>query len=189
MSHQYRRPAKLHSRALFSYRLLSSGLFLLVTSAYAADGTVQLAAVAPPANIVETVIVQGAVVLSRNRLESLQDVPLSISVVPGEELERLHASDLGAITKRAANISWNQGNQRTSSVSIRGVGKVGQTEAQDPSVGIIVDGVSYAYNPMSSSYNFVDVEAVEVTRGPQGTLMGKKRQPRRGEHPHPPSIV
>lgn len=161
-------PKNLRSRALFTYHLLSSGIYLFVTSAYAQDG-----AVAAPAGIMETVIVQGAVVLSRNRLESLQDVPLSISVVPGEELERLHASDLGAITKRAANISWNQGNQRTSSVSIRGVGKVGQTEAQDPSVGIIVDGVSYAYNPMSSSYNFVDVEAVEVTRGPQGTLMGK----------------
>src|SRR5690606_26098990 len=74
---------------------------------------------------------------------------------------------------RAANISWNQGNQRTSSLSIRGVGKVGQTEAQDPSVGVIIDGVSYAYNPMSSSYNFVDLEAVEVSRGAQGTVMGK----------------
>ncbi len=41
------------------------------------------------------------------------------------------------------------------------------------SVGIIVDGVSYAYNPLSSSYNFIDVDTVEVTRGPQGTLMGK----------------
>jgi outer membrane receptor protein involved in Fe transport len=113
------------------------------------------------------------VVRARNRIERLQDVPLSVSVVTGKELERLQAQDFGEITKRAANISWNQGNQRTSSISIRGVGKVGQTEAQDPSVGIIVDGVSYAYNPMTSSFDFTDVEAVEVTRGPQGTLQGK----------------
>ncbi len=113
------------------------------------------------------------VVRSRQRIEKLQDVPLSISVVTGKDLEREQAMDLGAITKRAANITWNQGNQRTSSIAIRGVGKIGQTEAQDPSVGIIVDGVNYAYNPLSSSYDFTDVDAVEVTRGPQGTLQGK----------------
>lgn len=113
------------------------------------------------------------VVRARNRIERLQDVPLSVSVVTGKELERLQAQDFGEITKRAANISWNQGNQRTSSVSIRGIGKIGQSETQDPSVGIIVDGVSYAYNPLSSSFDFTDIEAVEVTRGPQGTLQGK----------------
>lgn len=111
-------------------------------------------------------------VTSRLREELLQDVPVSISVVTGAELERLESNDLGAITKRAANVSWNQGNQRTSSLSIRGIGKIGQTEAQDPSVGVIVDGVSYAYNAMSS-FDFYDIEAVEVSRGPQGTLLGK----------------
>ncbi len=79
------------------------------------------------------------VVRSRQRIEKLQDVPLSISVVTGQDLEREQAMDLGAITKRAANITWNQGNQRTSSLAIRGIGKIGQTEAQDPSVGIIVE--------------------------------------------------
>jgi outer membrane receptor protein involved in Fe transport len=112
-------------------------------------------------------------VRSRNRLEPLQDVPLSISVVTGKELERLQAVDISSITQRAANVSWNQGNQRTSSLSIRGVGKQGQTEAQDPSVGTIVDGVNYAYNALTSSFDFYDVDTVEVTRGPQGTLLGK----------------
>lgn len=110
---------------------------------------------------------------SRNRIEKLQDVPLSVSVVTGRELERLNAYEIGAITKRAANVSWNLGNQRTSSLSIRGVGKMGQTEAQDPSVGTIVDGVNFAYNALTSSFDFVDVDTVEVTRGPQGTLLGK----------------
>lgn len=112
-------------------------------------------------------------VRSRNRIEKLQDVPLSVSVVQGRELERLNATDINALTQRLANISWNQGNQRTSSLSIRGIGKQGQTEAQDPAVGLIVDGVNYAYNALSSSFDFTDVESVEVTRGPQGTLLGK----------------
>lgn len=112
-------------------------------------------------------------VRSRNRIEKLQDVPLSVSVVQGKELETLNATDISAITQRLANISWNQGNQRTSSLPIRGIGKQGQTEAQDPAVGLIVDGVNYAYNALSSSFDFTDIESVEVTRGPQGTLLGK----------------
>ena len=118
-------------------------------------------------------VVGEEVTRSRNRIERLQDVPLSISIVSGEELDRLEARDISSITQHAANVSWNQGNQRTSSLSIRGVGKQGQTEAQDPSVGFIVDGVNYAYNALTSSYDFTDVDAVEVARGPQGTLLGK----------------
>lgn len=113
------------------------------------------------------------VVRSRNRIEKLQDVPLSVSVVTGQELQRLDATDIAAITRRVGNISWNNGNQRTSSLAIRGIGKVGQTEAQDPSVGINVDGVSYAYNSLTSSFDFTDIETIEVARGPQGTLLGK----------------
>ena len=55
----------------------------------------------------------------------------------------------------------------------RGIGKQGQTEAQDPSVGVVVDGVNYAYNALISSYDFTDVDTVELARGPQGTLQGK----------------
>jgi iron complex outermembrane receptor protein len=113
------------------------------------------------------------VVRSRNRLESQKDVPISISVVQGAEIDRLLANDINSIVLRTSNIAWNQGNQRTSSLSIRGIGKVGQTEAQDPSVGVIVDGISYAYNALTSSFDFYDVETVEVVRGPQGTLLGK----------------
>jgi len=126
--------------------------------------------VTPPA---DTQALGAVTVRSRNRIEKLQDVPLSISVIQGAELDRLGTVGIDDITKRAANVSWNLGNQRTSSISIRGIGKIGQTEAQDPSVGIIVDGVSYAYNALTSSFDFVDIDTIEVTRGPQGTLLGK----------------
>ncbi|MBS0348437.1 MAG: TonB-dependent receptor [Proteobacteria bacterium] len=121
----------------------------------------------------EPVALDSVVIRSRNRIERLQDVPLSVAVVTGRELDRTGADDIKAITQRLGNISWNQGNQRTSSLSIRGIGKQGQTEAQDPSVGVIVDGVNYAYNALTSSFTYHDIEAVEVTRGPQGTLLGK----------------
>jgi iron complex outermembrane receptor protein len=113
------------------------------------------------------------VVHTRNRLEPLQDVPVSVSVVTGNELERLDAYDITAIVKRVGNLQWNFGNQRTSSLALRGFGKQGQTEAQDPSVGVVVDGINYAYNALISSYDFTDVDTVELARGPQGTLQGK----------------
>lgn len=126
------------------------------------------------ATLTESITVLGdEITRSRVTIERVQDVPLSISIVSGKELEQLEATDISALTQRAANISYNYGNQRTSSLSIRGIGKQGQTEAQDPSVGVIVDGVNYAYNALTSSFDFTDVETVEVTRGPQGTLLGK----------------
>lgn len=112
------------------------------------------------------------VVRSRNRLETVKDVPVSISVVTGKELDRLEAHDLASITQRVGNVSWVQGNARTSALSIRGIGKQAQTDAMDPSVGITVDGISYAYNPFAS-FDLYDVDSVEVARGPQGTLGGK----------------
>ncbi|RYZ83164.1 MAG: hypothetical protein EOO68_33365 [Moraxellaceae bacterium] len=62
------------------------------------------------------VVLNTVTVRSRNRIERLQDVPLSVSVVTGKELERLQATDINSITQRVANVSWNLGNQRTSSL-------------------------------------------------------------------------
>jgi iron complex outermembrane recepter protein len=156
---------------------IAVGLFLFSTNGYAAEEAdtenekvKKETEAKAPENVKKLATVT---VRSRNRIEKLQDVPLSVSVVQGKELERLNATDISALTQRLANISWNQGNQRTSSLSIRGIGKQGQTEAQDPAVGLIVDGVNYAYNALSSSFDFTDVETVEVARGPQGTLLGK----------------
>ena len=140
-------------------------------SAQSAAPAASAASAAEAAN--EAPALDAVTVHSRNRIERLQDVPVSVSVVTGAELERLDAYGVSAIAKRAANVSWNVGNQRTSSLSIRGIGKIGQTEAQDPSVGVIFDGVSYGYNALTSSFDFVDIDTIEVARGPQGTLQGK----------------
>lgn len=178
-------PTSAHRPATALFRLtpIASVLAgaLLAPTVWAADAAPVLAAQAATGAAASSAAqndeapkaLEAVVVRSRNRIEKLQDVPLSVSVVQGNELTRLDATDITEITKRAGNISWNQGNQRTSSISIRGVGKVGQTEAQDPSVGFMVDGIAFAYNALTSSFDFNDVDTVEVTRGPQGTLLGK----------------
>jgi iron complex outermembrane recepter protein len=120
-----------------------------------------------------TDVLAEVIVTARNRKENLQEVPLSISVVSGEQLEKLEATDLYSFATRAANISVQRSNQQHRAASIRGIGKMNNTHAQDPSVGIIVDGVNYAYNPLAASVEYTDVESLQVTRGPQGTLQGK----------------
>lgn len=127
---------------------------------------------ASPAKADEPQALDTVVVRSRNLIERLQDVPLSISVVSGKELERELSQDLGAITNRTGNVSFNQSNTRGGSLSIRGVGKRSFNETQDPSVGLIVDGVSYGLTQLGN-FDFYDIESVDVARGPQGTLLGK----------------
>jgi iron complex outermembrane receptor protein len=174
----FRRQQQEHARSLFSPAPVAAAVVALTL---VAGAQAQTAAAASPASSAassadttnEAPALDAVTVHSRNRIERLQDVPISVSVTTGNELARLDAYGVEAIAKRASNVSWNQGNQRTSSISIRGIGKIGQTEAQDPSVGVIVDGVSYAYNALTSSFDFVDVDTVEVARGPQGTLQGK----------------
>ena len=109
---------------------------------------------------------------TRNKLQLVEDVPESISVISGKDLESQLALSIGAILDRAANVTFNVGNSRTFSLSIRGVGKVTVTEAMDTSVGVLLDGVPITYPPFAS-FDFHDVDTVEVARGPQGTNGGK----------------
>ncbi|WP_235839872.1 TonB-dependent receptor [Derxia lacustris] len=122
---------------------------------------------AAEANALEAVTVRG-----RPKIEKLKEVPVSVAVVSGAELDRELAADLGSITKRASSVSYNQSNTRGGSLSIRGLGKRGFTETQDPSVLLTVDGVSYGLTQLGN-FDFYDVDSVEVYRGPQGTRGGK----------------
>jgi outer membrane receptor protein involved in Fe transport len=115
----------------------------------------------------------GEVVAKATRgLVKKKDVPSSSSVITGQHLEETGAYTIADFTKRAANLQRDTGNPRTLSIGIRGIGRKGITEAQDPSVGTSIDGISFAYNSLAT-WDQVDVESIEVNRGPQGTLGGK----------------
>ncbi len=164
-----------HAALLSRPRTFALGTTLLAAvAAQAAEPAAPApeAAASAPEPASEPRALEEVVVRSRNRIEKVQDVPLSVSVISGKELDRELAYDIGGVTKRAANVIRNSGNSRTYSLSIRNVGKVSQTEAQDTSVGVIQDGVNLAYAPLTS-FDFFDIESVEVARGPQGTLLGK----------------
>ncbi len=114
-------------------------------------------------------------VTARYRVESSQDTPLSITAVKGEDLIVNGGVDITAISKSAPNMLLESGGTflgKSASVSIRGIGEGDYNFAVEGAVGFYVDDV-YHSTVFGSLFDLLDVERVEVLRGPQGTLFGK----------------
>ncbi len=112
------------------------------------------------------------VVTSRKREELAQDVPIPETIIGGKTLERDNAVTVNDIAQKAPGLQVSATNARQTSVALRGLGKNSANEAIQGSVGIIIDNVVLSQAGMSYS-NFIDIEQVELLRGPQGTLQGK----------------
>jgi iron complex outermembrane receptor protein len=111
-------------------------------------------------------------VTSRNREEIAQDVPVPVSVVGGATLERDNVVGIAGLTQKVPNLGLFGSNPRQTSISIRGIGKNSANDTMEPSVGVIVDGVASSYVGQNWT-DWVDLDRIEVIRGPQGTLLGK----------------
>ena len=113
------------------------------------------------------------IVTAQKRAERLQDVPLAISAITAETLERSGAQALRDIVTLVPSLYFSQAQGPVqSNVAIRGVGSSGGVAGLEPSVGIYVDGV-YLDRTSIGVADFNDIERIEVLRGPQGTLFGK----------------
>lgn len=114
------------------------------------------------------------IVTSRRRREVLQDVPIPISVITGSQVEDAGAFNVNRVKEFVPSVQLYTSNPRNTGINIRGLGSpFGLTnDGLDPGVGFYVDGVYYA-RPAAATFDFIDVERIEVLRGPQGTLFGK----------------
>lgn len=114
------------------------------------------------------------VITSRRRQESAQEVPIPISIVSGTRAEDAGAFNVNRLKELVPTVQLYASNARNTTLNIRGLGSTfGLTnDGVDPGVGFYVDGVYYA-RPAATALDFVDIEQVEVLRGPQGTLFGK----------------
>ena len=114
------------------------------------------------------------IITSRRRREVLQDVPIPISVVTGALVEQAGAFNVNRLKELIPSVQLYSSNPRNTALNIRGQGSTfGLTnDGIDPGVGFYVDGVYYA-RPAATTLDFIDVERIEVLRGPQGTLFGK----------------
>ncbi len=113
-------------------------------------------------------------VTARRREESLQDVPLSISVMSGDDLERIAAVDIVEIAQSSPNVTLevSRGTNSTLTAFIRGVGQQDPVAGFESGVGLYVDDV-YFNRPHAAVIDLYEVDRIEVLRGPQGTLYGR----------------
>lgn len=114
------------------------------------------------------------VISSRRRQESAQEVPIPISVIGGTRAEDAGAFNVNRLKELVPTVQLYASNARNTTLNIRGLGSTyGLTnDGVDPGVGFYVDGVYYA-RAAATALDFIDIERVEVLRGPQGTLFGK----------------
>ena len=126
-----------------------------------------------------TFAVEGAleeiVVTARKREENLQDLALSVSALSQAEIEANFATDVRDLIYMSPNTvvdDTNQGPGGVAAAYIRGIGVSEVEKNFDPAVGVVVDGV-FLGTMSGSLTRAIDIERIEVARGPQGTLFGR----------------
>lgn len=111
-------------------------------------------------------------VTTRRREESSQDVPTPMSVVSGQTLETQRVYRIQDLQQLVPSVNVAYMHARQSSVSIRGLGNNPASDGLEGSVGLYIDNV-YLGRPGMAVFDLMDIEQLEVLRGPQGTLFGK----------------
>ncbi|RDE07517.1 TonB-dependent receptor [Sphingomonas aracearum] len=114
------------------------------------------------------------VVTARRRAERLQDVPIAVTALTAETLERQGAIDLTDLQNVSPNITLKaaRGTNSTLAAFIRGVGQQDPVPGFEAGIGIYLDDV-YLNRPQAAVLDIYDVDRIEVLRGPQGTLYGR----------------
>ncbi|MFT5576258.1 MAG: iron complex outermembrane receptor protein [Bermanella sp.] len=117
-------------------------------------------------------VLEEVVVTARRRAENLQDTPIAVSAFGADTLDQMGISDIEDVEMLAPSLQFSQNNYKAPAIFIRGIGQRSGSPALDPGVGMYLNGV---YVPRSDAQllDAVDVENIQVLRGPQGTLFGK----------------
>lgn len=130
--------------------------------------------IAPSSFAQGSLALEEVIVTAQKRAESIQDVPISITAFSSEKLEVMGIADIEDIGANVPNLVLNTFNNDANTVRlfIRGIGQNDVQLTQDPSVALYIDGV-YVGTSIGSGIEAVDLERIEVLRGPQGTLYGR----------------
>jgi len=114
------------------------------------------------------------IVTATRRAESIQDIPIAVTAILPDDLEKQGVVNIQNLTSVAPSFSTSQAQTASGTVvlRIRGVGTTSNNIGFESAVGVFIDG-AYQSRPGVALGEFVDVERVEVLRGPQGTLFGR----------------
>jgi len=117
--------------------------------------------------------VEEIIVTAQKVEENVQDVPIAITAVPGERLEQAVVFNLENISTIIPSVTFRKGTtSANSAIVMRGVGTITFSVAAEPSVSTVIDGVVLSRSGQAFM-DLVDIERLEVLRGPQGTLFGR----------------
>jgi len=144
------------------------------TTAEAAQQPPASQATAAPDNEGQDSATGQIVITARRTSEKLQRVPASVSAFNERALDRIQAQDTTGLQGAVPNLNIVQGrgSSNATNIYIRGIGQPDALQTFDPAVGVYVDDV-YLSRIRGSQLDLLDLERIEVLRGPQGTLYGK----------------
>lgn len=158
------------TKTLFSGIAWGSLSVLLISASSAA-----IAQDSSPASATEGI--QDIVVTAQKRAQNVQDVPIAISAFGGSDLTERAVVNVSQLASLSPNVNLDSGVAFTASTavlaaSIRGIGASDFAFNIDPAVGVYVDGV-YLARSVGANQDLLDVERIEILKGPQGTLFGR----------------
>jgi len=144
-------------------RILLSGASLAAMGAFASPALAQ-----------DEEVSDEIVVTATGRAAAIQDVPLAVTAVSGEQLENSGVQDLRDVTQVAPSLQMGTGQSNSSGTiaRIRGIGTGSDNPGFEGAVGIFIDGV-YRSRAGAALADLPELERVEILRGPQGTLFGR----------------
>jgi iron complex outermembrane receptor protein len=171
-------PGPTNHRSLLAGAVLSALLALGTGAAYAQQAqtppTAQNNATGPG----DLDAIPEITVTAQFRSQNLQDTPIAITAVTADMLRDRNQTDIAAVAERAPGVNLTTGGlggAQTTTLSIRGIGQTDFDLGLEPGVGMYVDDVYYG-TLFGSLFSLIDLDRVEILRGPQGTLSGKNSE-------------
>lgn len=156
------------------YSVLASSFVLCLQQVYAEEPILETSELSDAEkNVQDVAQLETVVVTATRREQSLQKVPVAVSVLSGKTLEQQQKNSLEAIVSDVPSVNFRAGaSNKDTSLFVRGVGTITTSPGVEPSVSTVVDGVVFS-RPGQATLDLLDIDRIEVLRGPQGTLFGK----------------
>jgi iron complex outermembrane receptor protein len=164
-----------HAQPQRSLRSAATVAFALALALTARDARAQDSAASPArAPAADSGERSEIIVTARRREERAQDVPIALTVIGSKQLEVTGNYTLSQVQQQVPSLQIYAINPRNTNINIRGLGSnvAASNDGLENGVGLYIDNVYYA-RPGQSAFDLIDIDRIEVLRGPQGTLFGK----------------